>query len=239
MREERRRGEGRGDTGRIQLWPTARTFVRLDSTPMTGPTLSIIVPTLDADDGSRPTRNARRIQGGRQDLAARHLGKVSGIERRPDRRAAGPEARLILVAPGTFVLLKRCMYNKQRPTLTSSLTWCETPFSESPWFLACTAAFPGRAAVVRGAKRLTDALRGAADSRLIMTAVPYGEGNFNTRMRGNLSSSHHLIKRELQAMPCVKVLDADERYSSTVCAITPRSSAGLCAPANGCTGRML
>ena len=67
--------------------------------------------------------------------------------------------------------------------------------------------------MVRGAKRLTDALRGAADSRFIVTAVPYGEGNFNTRMRGNLSS---LIRHELEQMPCVKVLDADEKFSTKV-----------------------
>ena len=94
-----------------------------------------------------------------------------------------------------------------------------------PWLRMHTQIhFRKRAAVVRGAKRLTDPLPGDVDGRLLLTVVLYGDGNFNTSMRGNPPSSHLCIRKELEQMPCVKVLDADERYSSTVRTIKPRSS---------------
>ena len=76
--------------------------------------------------------------------------------------------------------------------------------------------FRKRSAVVRGAKRLTDPLPGDTDSRLILTVVFYGDGSFGSS-RGNASSSHTAIRRELEQMYNVKVFLTDESFSTKVC----------------------
>ena len=82
--------------------------------------------------------------------------------------------------------------------------------------MAAQLHFRKRAAVVRGAKRLTDPLPGDVDGRLILTVVLYGDGKFGSCMRGNPPSSHNAIKEELEGMYNVKVLMTDESNSTKV-----------------------